>query len=138
MLHAMDANVARLPATLTEAGLRDNTIVVFTSDNGATPHGNNRPLRGGKHSLYDGGVRMPTVIHWPAGALQGGSWDGLSSSLDMLPTLTALAGVALPANLAGNTDTATTACAGPAPPPRQQPLRLQHPCCRGLHFDTHN
>jgi arylsulfatase A-like enzyme len=100
MLHAMDANVARLLATLTEAGLRDNTIVVFTSDNGATPHGNNRPLRGGKHSLYDGGVRMPTVIHWPAGALQGGSWDGLSSSLDMLPTLTALAGVALPANLA--------------------------------------
>lgn len=99
MLQALDANVARLLATLDEAGLGDNTIVVFTSDNGATPLGSNRPLRGGKHSLYDGGVRVPTVIRWPAGGLGGRSWNGLCSSLDMLPTLAALAGVPVPAGL---------------------------------------
>ena len=117
MLHAMDANVARLLATLDAAGLRDNTIVVFTSDNGATPHGNNRPLRGGKHSLYDGGVRIPTVIHWPAGDLQGGSWNGLCSSLDMLPTLATLAKASLPDGLAldGNDVAAALRARGPSP-----------------------
>ncbi|MCE9632294.1 MAG: sulfatase-like hydrolase/transferase [Planctomycetia bacterium] len=99
MLHAMDKNVARLLATLNETGLRDDTIVVFTSDNGATPRGNNHPLRGGKHSLYDGGVRAATVIHWPAGGLQGPEWNGLCSSLDMLPTLASLAGVPVPGDL---------------------------------------
>jgi hypothetical protein len=99
MLHALDANVARLLATLDEAGLRDNTIVVFTSDNGAAPWGSNQPLRGGKHSLYDGGVRVPTVIRWPAGGLGGCSWNGLCSSLDMLPTLAALTGVRIPPGL---------------------------------------
>jgi arylsulfatase A-like enzyme len=99
MLHAMDTNVAGLLTTLDELGLRDNTIVVFTSDNGATPRGNNRPLRGGKHSLYDGGVRVPTVIHWPAGGLQGRDWNGLCSGLDMLPTLASLAGIPVPPNL---------------------------------------
>ena len=100
MLHAMDTNVARILATLEETSLRDDTIVVFTSDNGATPRGNNRPLRGTKHSLYDGGVRVPTVIHWPAGGLRGREWNGLCSGLDMLPTLASLAGVPLPPGLA--------------------------------------
>lgn len=99
MLRAMDTNVARLLATLDETGRRDDTIVLFTSDNGAAPWGNNRPLRGGKHSLYDGGVRMPTVIHWPAGGLEHRSWNGLCSSLDMLPTLASLAGVSVPNDL---------------------------------------
>ena len=117
MLHAMDANVARLLATLDKAGLRDNTIVIFTSDNGATPHGNNKPLRGGKHSLYDGGVRMPTVIHWPAGGLQGGSWNGLCSGLDMLPTLAALAEIQVPDGLAldGKDIAAALRTRGPSP-----------------------
>lgn len=93
MVKALDANVARILATLDDLGLRENTIVVFTSDNGATRNGNNLPLRGKKHTLYDGGVRMPTVIHWPAGGIAGRPWHGLCSSLDMLPTLAAFAGI---------------------------------------------
>ena len=95
MVRALDGNVAKILSTLDELGLRDDTIVVFTSDNGATLGGRNLPLRGTKHTLYEGGVRLPTVIHWPRGGLAGRSWDGLCSSMDMLPTLASLAGVPL-------------------------------------------
>ena len=65
MLHALDKNVAAILAELDKLGLRDNTIVVFTSDNGAMQAGSSLPLRGAKHTIYEGGVRLPTVIHWP-------------------------------------------------------------------------
>lgn len=96
MLRSLDANVGRILAALRDHGLRDDTIVVFTSDNGATVAGNSRPLRGTKHTIYEGGVRMPSAIDWPRGGLQGRSWNGLMSGMDMLPTLAALAGVPLP------------------------------------------
>ena len=97
MVQAMDRNIGTLLAELDKLGLRDNTIVVFNSDNGATRDGSNLPLRGGKHSLYEGGVRLPTVIHWTKGGLAGGGkWDGLCGALDMFPTLTAMAGCPLP------------------------------------------
>ncbi|MEX0669894.1 MAG: sulfatase-like hydrolase/transferase [Pirellulales bacterium] len=117
MLHAMDKNVARLLATLDDLGLCENTIVVLSSDNGATLTGSNRPLRGGKHSLYEGGVRVPTVFHWPGGGLGGRTWNGLCSSLDMLPTLAALAGVSPPAGLAldGKDIAASLREGGPSP-----------------------
>ena len=65
MLHALDKDVAAILAELDQLGLRDNTIVVFTSDNGAMEAGSSLPLRGAKHSIYEGGVRLPTVFHWP-------------------------------------------------------------------------
>ena len=99
MVRTLDANVAKILATLDELGLRDDTIVVFTSDNGATHGGCNLPLRGTKHTLYDGGVRLPTVIHWPGANLAGRAWDGLCSGMDMLPTLASLAGVPVAATL---------------------------------------
>ena len=96
MLRSLDANVARILDTLDRQGLRNDTIVVFTSDNGATVAGSSRPLRGSKHTIYEGGVRMPSAIHWPRGGLEGRPWKGLMSGMDMLPTLAALAGVPLP------------------------------------------
>jgi len=96
MVQAMDTNVAAILAELDELGLRDNTIVVFTSDNGATMNGSNLPLRGGKHSIYEGGVRLPTVIYWPQGGLVTRQWNGLCGSLDMFPTLMAMAGCTMP------------------------------------------
>ena len=93
MLHAMDKNVAAILAELDKLGLSDNTILVFTSDNGAMEAGSSLPLRGHKHTIYDGGVRLPTVIHWPKGGLVGGKkWDGLCGALDMFPTLMAMTG----------------------------------------------
>jgi arylsulfatase A-like enzyme len=96
MVQAMDRNVAAILGELDRLGLRDNTIVVFTSDNGATKDGSNLPLRGGKHTIYEGGVRLPTAIHWPKGGLAGRRWDGLCGALDMFPTLMAMAGCTMP------------------------------------------
>jgi arylsulfatase A-like enzyme len=97
MVQAMDTNVAALLAELDRLGLRDNTIVVFTSDNGATKDGSNLPFRGGKHTVFEGGTRLPTVIHWPRGKVAGRRWDGLCGALDMFPTLMAMAGLEMPA-----------------------------------------
>ncbi|GAB6166675.1 arylsulfatase [Thermostilla marina] len=97
MLRSMDDNVAKIVAELERLGLIENTILVFTSDNGAMEAGSSLPLRGHKHTIYDGGVRLPTVFHWPAGGLVGGrKWDGLCGSLDMLPTLMAMTECRLP------------------------------------------
>lgn len=97
MLLALDQNVASLLAELDRSGLRDNTIFVFTSDNGAMEAGSSLPLRGAKHTIYDGGVRLPTVIHWPQGGLVGGkTWNGLCGALDMFPTLMAMTGSKMP------------------------------------------
>jgi len=96
MVRAMDRNVAAILNKLDRLGLRENTIVVFTSDNGATKNGSNLPLRGGKHSIYEGGVRLPTVIRWPKGGLVTGQWNGLCGSPDMFPTLMAMAGCTMP------------------------------------------
>jgi hypothetical protein len=82
---------------LEKLGLGENTILVFTSDNGAMEAGSSLPLRGHKHTIYDGGVRLPTVIYWPKGGLTGGTeWDGLCGALDMFPTLMAMTGSAMP------------------------------------------
>ena len=61
MVQAMDRNVGSILKELDTLGLRDNTIVVFTSDNGATKDGSNLPFRGGKHTVLEGGTRLPTV-----------------------------------------------------------------------------
>ncbi|MCY2989754.1 MAG: sulfatase-like hydrolase/transferase [Planctomycetota bacterium] len=96
MVQAMDKNVAAILAEIDKLGLRDNTIVVFTSDNGATKEGSNVPFRGGKHTIFEGGTHLPTVIHWPKGRLAGRRWDGLCGALDMFPTLMAMAGLQMP------------------------------------------
>lgn len=96
MVQALDKNVGAILGELDQLGLLDNTIVVFTSDNGATKEGSNLPFRGGKHSMYEGGTRLPTILHWPSGGLQERSWDGLCGALDMFPTLLAMAGLPLP------------------------------------------
>jgi arylsulfatase A-like enzyme len=96
MVQAMDKNVTVILAELERLGLRDNTIVVFTSDNGATKDGSNLPFKGGKHTVFEGGTRLPTVIHWPNGKVAGRRWDGLCGALDMFPTLLAMAGLEIP------------------------------------------
>jgi arylsulfatase A-like enzyme len=97
MLHSMDNNIAAIRAELDQLGLGENTILVFTSDNGAMEAGSSLPLRGHKHTIYDGGVRLPTAIHWPRGGLVGGrKWDGLCGALDVFPTLMAMTGSTMP------------------------------------------
>jgi arylsulfatase A-like enzyme len=96
MVHHMDENVGRLLRRLDELALADSTIVVFTSDNGGKGSvTSNLPLRGMKHNLYEGGIRVPTIVRWPGkiGASKRCSQALISN--DFYPTLLELTGLPL-------------------------------------------
>ncbi len=71
MIHHMDEGIGRLVATLRAQGLLDNTLIVFTSDNGGERFSDNWPLVGGKMDLTEGGIRVPWIAHWPAAIAPG-------------------------------------------------------------------
>ena len=92
MVEAMDLAVGKVLGKLDELGLRENTLVIFTSDNGglSTSEGSptsNLPLRGGKGWLYEGGIREPLLVRWPAVVKPGTVADTPVSSPDFFPTL---------------------------------------------------
>lgn len=91
---AMDANVGRVMKSLADAGIAEKTYLIFTSDNGGTRQFV-APLRGGKGSLYEGGLRVPAVIRGP-GIAAAGRCSRPILSMDWFPTALALAGVPLP------------------------------------------
>ncbi|MCC6731181.1 MAG: sulfatase [Chthonomonadales bacterium] len=98
MVHNLDRNVGRLLDTLEECGLVDDTLVLFTSDNGglATSEGaptSNLPLAEGKGWCYEGGTRVPLVVRWPGHASPGEVCDTPVVSTDVYPTLLAAAGL---------------------------------------------
>lgn len=117
-VYQIDRNVRRVLETLDELGLRDNTIVVFSSDHGPAPVilgkkgerefsknmlGYAGKFRGGKHSQYEGGTRVPFIVRWP-GHIDAGRVDteNVCSFIDWLPTLCAIAGIEeVPAQLDG-------------------------------------
>ena len=94
MTEAMDASVGRILKTLSNEGLDKNTLVVFTSDNGAfLGVADLRPLRLGKGYLYEGGIRVPFIVRWP-GVVKPGTINRTPIiSTDLFPTLLAAAGV---------------------------------------------
>ena len=84
---------------LEKLGLADDTLVVFTSDNGSRARdegGSNAPLRGTKGTTWEGGMRLPCLLRWPAQIGAGQVCDGLSSAIDLYPTFAAVAGVEVP------------------------------------------
>lgn len=102
VLKEYDLQVGRLLDGLKRLGLEKNTIVIFTSDNGPLPsfRGSRAGgLRGTKLSLFEGGIRMPFIISWP-GRIKPGTTDETSelSALDLLPSLTRIAGIKLPSS----------------------------------------
>ncbi|MEM1135377.1 MAG: sulfatase [Bacteroidota bacterium] len=92
MVSAMDENVGRVLKKLDRLNLSDNTFVIFTSDNGGIRDiSNQNPLRAGKGSYYEGGIRVPLVIRWPDKVLKGSINHNRVSNLDFYPTLQELA-----------------------------------------------
>jgi len=113
----LDHEIGRLLAKLEELGVADNTVVLFTSDNGPwsndhknqhdknashvpwtkgpeIPWGSAGPLRGAKGSTWEGGMRVPAIVRWPGKVAAGATTDAIVSTLDVLPTFSALAGAA--------------------------------------------
>ncbi len=110
MIASVDESVGRVMAELEKQGLAENTVLIFTSDNGGvggyTREGikkggdttDNAPLRSGKGSLYEGGTRVPFIVRWP-GITAAGSQVGVPSiHVDLYPTLLEIAGGAAPEN----------------------------------------
>ena len=109
MISRMDRNIGRLIAKVQELGLDDNTLIVFSSDNGPTFNGGSDsqffesagPLRGLKVSLHEGGIRVPMIACWP-GKIEAGTTTNLISGFqDILPTITELGGAQTPSDLDG-------------------------------------
>jgi len=98
MTEHTDDGVGRLLDKIDELGIRDNTVVVFYSDNGG-PHGltSNYPLRGAKGMLYEGGIRVPMTIRWPGVVRPGTICDEPITSVDFYPTLLEMASAPNPA-----------------------------------------
>ncbi|MCX7048934.1 MAG: sulfatase [Candidatus Sumerlaeota bacterium] len=98
----VDWSVGRVLDTLRELKLDRNTFVIFTSDNGpwlikGADGGSAGPLRGGKGSTWEGGVREPTIVWWPGQIKAGSVCDAVAGTIDLLPTAVALAGGKVPA-----------------------------------------
>lgn len=98
----IDWSMGQILATLEKQGLSDRTLIIFASDNGpflsyGDHAGTAGPLRGGKLTCFEGGVRVPCLMRWPGHIPKGRVCDELVSSLDLLPTIAGLLGSPLPA-----------------------------------------
>ena len=108
MVTRMDRDIGRMLDLLKELGLDENTLVMFSSDNG--PHGSgntlqrfdtNGPFRGRKRDLYEGGIRVPLVARWPGKIKPGTVSEHVSCFQDMMPTWAELAGSSVPSGIDG-------------------------------------
>ena len=90
-IEEVDWSVGQILKTVKDLGIGDNTLVVFTSDNGAAV-GSSLPLRARKGSVYDGGIREPTVMWWPGKIPAGKVCHEVAATIDLLPTLAKLSG----------------------------------------------
>jgi arylsulfatase A-like enzyme len=92
MVEAMDAQIGRVVKALDDNRLIDNTIVVFTSDNGGERFSMTWPFTGRKTELLEGGLRIPSIVSWPSRIPEGRTSDQVSITMDWMPTLLAAAG----------------------------------------------
>jgi arylsulfatase A-like enzyme len=93
MVESMDRNIARVLAALQASGRADNTIVVFTSDNGGERFSKSWPFNGMKGEVLEGGIRTPLLVRWPGRIARGSSSDQMAITMDWVPTFLEAAGV---------------------------------------------
>lgn len=109
MLSRLDSDAGRVIDKLVELGIANDTLVVFTSDNGPHAEGGHKPeffrssgtLRGYKRDLYEGGIRVPFIARWPGRASAGSICDEPFAFYDLLPTLAEISGSSIPNGLDG-------------------------------------
>ncbi len=97
----IDWAMGMIEAELKRLGIKDQTLVIFTSDNGSRARdegGSNGPLRGTKAQTWEGGQRVPCIMRWPGKIAAGTTCEGIASSIDLFATLTDIADAPLPAN----------------------------------------
>ena len=92
MIEALDLQVGRVVAAIQANGLAENTIIIFTSDNGGERFADTWPFTGRKTELLEGGLRIPAILSWPARIPQGRTTNQVAISMDWLPTLLAAVG----------------------------------------------
>jgi arylsulfatase A-like enzyme len=115
MVSRVDDAVGALIAKLKDKGMDENTLVLFSSDNGSHSEGSyhydmllsNGVLRGGKRDLYEGGIRVPLIARWPGGVPAGRVTDHASAFWDFMPTMCDLLGIESPAGIDGISFAAT-------------------------------
>lgn len=106
MISQLDADIGKLVDLLKRKGIDDNTIIFFTSDNGANPafaefFKSNGSFKGHKRLLYEGGIRAPLIVNWPARIKSGRVSDRIMASWDLFPTICEIAGATIPEDLDG-------------------------------------
>jgi arylsulfatase A-like enzyme len=87
MIQNLDENIGRILAAIEKAGIRENTLIIFTSDNGGERYSDMTPLRGGKLDLYEGGVRVPAFVRWPGKIQPGSVTDHVAITMDWTVTI---------------------------------------------------
>ncbi len=100
MVERMDQGIDRILKTLNNAGLEDNTLVIFMSDNGANRTGNNSPFSGYKGNLFEGGIRVPCIAKWPGVLARGVVSDQPCMTMDFSRSIVRAAGTKPPAGRA--------------------------------------
>ena len=106
MVTLLDQGVGQVIAKVKELGIADNTLIIYTSDNGANRQfikdlKSSGGLRGQKRSLYEGGIRAPFVAYWPGKIKPGSTSDMLTSSIDLMTTAAEIAGIEAPSHADG-------------------------------------
>jgi arylsulfatase A-like enzyme len=120
LIEHLDASIATIVQTLKDQGVYENTLIVFSSDNGGylLHEANNGPYRGGKTDMYEGGIRVPTAISWPGRIEPGSSSEQVAASMDLYPTLAEVAGATFNHEIEGRSIVPTLLQTGATPPPR--------------------
>ncbi len=128
MVEKTDDSLGRVLAKLEELGIADNTLVIFTSDNGGLMSAtDNRPLRAGKGYLYEGGIRVPLIFRWPERLEAGAESSTAAISHDLYPTILEAAGARGPADRPLDGESLLGWLEGKTAPPDERELYWYYP-----------
>lgn len=98
VVEGMDAAIGRLLQHLKKSGLEENTLIIFTSDNGPVDYGSCAPFRGRKNWFWEGGIRVPTIVTWKGRVTPGSTSNTPAMTMDLLPTIASILKAPLPSD----------------------------------------